>query len=245
MTTFENAAQIGAAPARPWLRRLTRAIDEKLGRCARCMRLSAILTAMSWLLVALTARLTGPGVWQALAIAGASIFTALLLAHAVAFVVRPAPAVACATCAQRAAERAHRRRRQQRWAWATTLISTPAPTRRRRSGCRGCGATRRRPVDPEALPGAGEGLRGIVEASAEFHAISARLLSPEPEDSWRDETRHHFLYRLAPDATGDTAHALFVTRWDLDEPLSAVIVAPSSDGGEPHVTDLRTALSVR
>jgi hypothetical protein len=66
-----------------------------------------------------------------------------------------------------------------------------------------------------------------------------RLAAPEPADTWKAATRSYFLYRLKPDADGVEAHALFVTQWEEDAPLSAVIVIPHPDGGKPRIINLR------
>lgn len=66
-------------------------IDTKLGRCSRCMRAALLGTAGTWVVV-LAAALAGvPALGVGIALVAAGAFSALSVAHAVAYVVRPLP----------------------------------------------------------------------------------------------------------------------------------------------------------
>jgi hypothetical protein len=62
----------------------------------------------------------------------------------------------------------------------------------------------------------------------------------EPGDSWRVDDRNHFVYPLRPETDGEGATALFIAGWDDYVPLTAAVVIPDPDGGEPRIVDLRT-----
>jgi hypothetical protein len=70
---------------------LQRSIEEKLGRCSRCMTLSALLLVGGWASVVLLARTSAPSVAViAAATLAAALWTALAVAHALAYVLRRA-----------------------------------------------------------------------------------------------------------------------------------------------------------
>jgi len=214
-------------------RPLSTAIDARLGRCSACMQWSAVLTAGSVLVLAL---LIGAGASTAVMLTAgvpAIAFTALSVAHGVAYVVRgPAPAAGCASCAEKA--RARRLARLRSHPWSFLRRQKVAITKAPATGCRTCGKSR------GDLP-ADEGMRAIVEASPEFQSLVGRLAEAEPVDSWEVDMRNHFLYRLKPETDGEGARALFVARWEDDDLLSALVITPDPAGGEPMVVDYRAA----
>jgi hypothetical protein len=222
-------------------------IDAKLGRCARCMRLSAGLTAGSLLLLAalMGAGAGTPLVFAAVVLVGA--FTTLSIAHGIAYLVRgPAPVKGCVSCAEKAKARQRAARRQRRWSWL--LKPKAAAASRTSSGCRTCSKPRSLEAlyaMADELPRADEGLRAVVESSPEYQSLLPRLAALEPIDSWQVDLRNHFVYRLKPETDGEGATALFVARWEDYTPLVAVVVIPDPNGGEPRIVDLRAEIGVR
>jgi len=221
------------------------AIEAKLGRCARCMRLSATLTLGS---AALLALVVTAGVTQPIAFIASipfAAFATLFVAHAVAYVVRgPAPAH-CVPCAQKARARERQLRWQRRWGWLQAKRQSARVIPRSES-CRKCG----KPRTPEeifkaadALPPADEALRGVVESSAVFQSLLPRLADAAPSDTWQVNMLNHFVYPLKAETNGENPTALFIARWEDDGPLSALLITPDPDGGEPHVADLRESMT--
>jgi hypothetical protein len=216
-------------------------IDAKLGRCTRCMRLSAHLTIGSWLLLAAMIVL---GVSSIVAIAAliAVLCTTVSVAHGVAYYVRePGPVQGCNACAQKSKERARRSRRQRVWQRVRHPFAALAAEKKAARRCNTCkpritAANIHELADH--LPSADEDLRAVVEASPEYQLVVSRLAAPDPVDTWQADMRNHFIYRLQPDVNGHCAHALFIARWEDDELLSAVLIRPGHDG-EPTTVDLR------
>ena len=220
---------------------LSVAIDEKLGRCASCMRLSAALTVgTALILFAFISAGAGTPLIVAAAVAAAAS-TTLSIAHGIAFLVRPAPAQGCLSCAEKAKARMKARRRQRMWSWLWKRKTASAT--RKGAECTTCGKPR--PLETlvdiaDELPSADEDLRSLVEASPEFQSLMPQLAAPEPSDTWRANMRSNFVYTLKPAAYGEGAAVLFVASWDSDGLLSATVVIPDKDGGEPRAIDLRT-----
>ncbi len=209
-------------------------VFSKLGRCAHCMRTSAAAALAAVALAALLPA-TGAAAWlQALALTGAVLLSCWLAAHLVAYVLRgPERATGCKTCAEKAKARARAYRWRRLLAAMRGARNAPA---RRTKACRNC-----RPTAPEAMvdsPAAAPGLRHVAEGSPEFARIRARLASTEPADSWQADQRHFFLYDLVPQPDGTVSHALFITRWEDDVPISAVLVTPDPAGGPPQSVNL-------
>jgi hypothetical protein len=231
--------------ARSVLEPLIGLVASDLGRCAHCMHTSAAMTVGAWAVLGIAAGAgAGNGLLFLLALPSAA-FTLLSLAHGVAYVARgPERATGCKSCAERASARRRTERWQRRLGW---LRPFPAPAskqhRRRSGGCRTCtGNTALESEDAAAaLPSAEEGLRHVVERSPEFHLLLTRLASPEPADTWKVNMQSFFLYQLVPDANGQVPHAIFVTRWEDDVPVSAVILTPDPNGGAPVAVNLRTS----
>jgi hypothetical protein len=222
---------------------LSTAIDAKLGRCARCMRWSAGLSGGSFLLLAVVMTAGAGTPLILVAIVPAAAFTTLSIAHGVAYVVRPAPVKGCVSCAEKAQARRRAARRQRLWSWLRKQPKAAAASRTA-GGCKTCG--QRRSVDElsaiaDELPRADEELRGVVESSPEFQSLLPRLAAREPSDSWQADLRNHFVYSLKPETHGEGATALFVARWEDNLPLTAVVVIPDPNGGEPRIVDLRAA----
>lgn len=219
-------------------------IDAKLGRCVRCMRLSAGLTAGSWLLFAALSMLSAQS-WMTLTVTIATVLsTSVSLAHAVAYAVRePAPVTGCSACAQKAKTRARIARRRRRMQWLRHPLTAFRLPRRTRTA-RPCGACKQKITAEnmlelaDQLPAAEVALRAVVESSVEYQLIASRLVSPEPVDTWQADMRNHFLYRLRPDENGQSANALFVARWEDYALMSAVLITPNPTG-EPTIVDLR------
>jgi hypothetical protein len=221
------------------MRPVSAALDAKLGRCARCMRWSAGLCA-GWLLLLgalITAGASKPLILGA--IVPATAFITLFIAHAVAYLVRPAPVKGCLSCAEKAKARRRAARRRRLWSWSPRQRAAEA--RRRARSCRTCG--KRRSAEElsamaDELPPANEELRGLVESSPEFQSLLPRLAALEPVDTWQADMRQHFVYQLRSDGHGPPASALLVASWDNHGLISAVEITPDPEGAEPRVTDL-------
>jgi hypothetical protein len=217
------------------------AIETKLGRCATCIRFAIGLAIGSvvFLVVLMAARVGMP--WILLAAVPTIAFTTLSAAHGVAYVVRgPAPTGECLPCA----EKARARKRAARWRRLTRWLRRPkgVSASRRTTDCKTCG--KRQSGDDlidaaDRLPAADEALRARVESSAEYRSLAQRLAAAQPVDTWRIGARSHFVYPLKPETDGEGATALFIARWEDDALLAAMLVTPDSNGGDPHVTDLR------
>ena len=86
-----------------------------------------------------------------------------------------------------------------------------------------------------------------LKASAEFAAITARLLSELPLDTWQEDELHFFVFWLRPhgdagsepEAASEPPVAVFVMHPASAAPVSAVVVTPRPDRAEPEVHDLR------
>jgi hypothetical protein len=80
-------------PTKQWRRalalRLQRSVEAKLGRCSRCMTVSALLFVGSWGMVAVLAIMRSPSVAAAtVATLAAVLCTGLAVAHSLAYVLR-------------------------------------------------------------------------------------------------------------------------------------------------------------
>jgi hypothetical protein len=97
------------------------------------------------------------------------------------------------------------------------------------------------------LPCADTSLLAPLKMSAEFAAISPRLLADLPLDTWQEDELHFFVFSLSPDgdarngrrAESQAPVAVFVMNFSSAAPVSAVVVMPGPDGAEPDVHDLR------
>jgi hypothetical protein len=221
---------------------MTIPLFDKLGRCARCMRLSGIATGLA--LVAML--LASTSEWTRLIFVTTVAFAAtasLSLAHTIAYLLRPRAAEPCRACAakRRAWARKHfwriLKHRVGRWYRG----EREAP--QRGGNCRNCGQKTPLEVMDEQPPAAA-GLRHVVERSRQFALIAQRLTHPDPADSWEADMLHYFVYTLRPHADGRPAHALFVARWEDDVPVSASLFL-FNEGGEPEVRDLSALLPRR
>jgi len=222
---------------------LATAIDAKLGRCYRCMQMSLASALGLWLLLAVAA-LAAAGTPTLLTLAVPAVaFTLWSAAHGVAYVLRgPERAKGCRNCAERARARQRAVRWRRRWAWLTGKPASAARQRRRKAGCRNCDRSVALKAEDTAaaLPPAEQGLRHVAEDSPEFESLRPRLASQEPVDTWKTNMQSFFLYELKPDADGSVSHALFITRWEDDAPISAVVITPDPAGGEPRSVNLRS-----
>lgn len=216
-------------------------IDEKLGRCSTCIRQSVGLS-LAFLMLLAVLIVIGAGNQLTIPIAIiATASTILASAHGVAYVVRDNSAPKrCTPCEARARARRRAERHDRILSWLSggksvslSLRVTPCRT------CRKAKSVEELIETADELPRADHGLRAIVESSAEYQSLLSRLSPIEPIDTWRVESRHHFVYRLRPNDDARQASALFVARWEDYAPLSAVLITPDPNGGEPQVVDLR------
>jgi hypothetical protein len=214
------------------VRPLSAAIDAKLGRCFKCMRLSAVLTVGSWSLAATLLIVGAPEPLLFFVALMVAALTPLSLAHGIAYVARgPSHASGCVPCAAKAKAQAYKTRR------AFTVRKSPAST------CTSC-AQAPRPLEAlsamaEDLPKADEALAGVLERSGEFNVIRHRLANPEPVDSWQADMKHYFLYKLKSDAEAQNATALFVMSWDYDDPLSGVVITTNQVDRDARMVNLQ------
>jgi hypothetical protein len=213
-----------------FVRPLSAAIDAKLGRCFKCMRLSAALTIGSWSLLAtlLIAGAREPLLFFAALVA--AMLTPLSVAHGIAYALRgPSRAIGCVPCAAKTKVQAYK---------TPSAFTVP----KSRSTCTSC-AQAPRPLEAlsamaEDLPKADEALADVLEKSGEFNAIRHRLSNLGPMDSWQADMKHYFLYELKPDAEAENATALFVMSWDYDEPISGMVVTTDQADGNARVVQL-------
>ena len=223
------------------------AIEQRLGRCSRCIRLSVILTGSS---VALFAAFTAAGAPKPLILVAAApviAFAGLSAAHGIAYLVRePVAATGCTPCAKkaRAIQRAARKRRLFSW-FHRPVRHNGRHTRTSNRHTTATQSLQGLSQSVEALPRADQGLLSVIKASPEYQSIVSRLADADPVDTWREDVRNHFLYRLNADADGAPSEALFVARWEDYDLLSAVVITPSPNGGEARIVDLRVPETIR
>jgi hypothetical protein len=221
------------------LQPVSTAIDAKLGRCGRCMRISATATAVSWALAGVAA-ITESTIGQAIALAGAVPLTVLSMAHGIAYLTRErVSAGGCTACEHKARERARLARRRRVKAWFTGRPGRPA--RQANRGCLDCKTSTRDELIERAdqLPTADTHILDVIQASPEFQHVTPLLAQPAPIDSWMADMRHHFVFALNTTDDGRTRHALFAARWEDYGMASTLLVTQSSGGGDPIVTDIR------
>jgi len=225
-------------PQRSTQQDLRAAFASKLGRCARCIRLSVSLMLGSLFLLAAANSIGASSAVSFFFAIPACVFTVWSGMHGVAYVWRgPERATGCRSCAEKRA--AYRRRNRWRRLKAR-LLGRAAPRRGHASAnCTDCGH-RTAPEEMSAAPPAAEDMRHVVDDSPEFQRLSPRLVSPMPADTWEANMLHYFLYDLMPDDEGRESHAVFITRWEDDAPVSAMIVTPDPAGGNPGLVDLRS-----
>lgn len=220
---------------------LSDAFNAKLGRCSKCIRLSIVLTASSWSLLGLLILFDSPGILTLIAGSATAAFTALLSAHGLAYFIRSDQSQpSCAPCAAKA--KARRRAQWRRRLQSFVSGRGKSVSFRNAANCQRCGRPRSLEEILEVadeLPKADAGLRVTVESCPEFQSLSARLAATEPFDSWRIDAQNHFLYRLKSETDGENATALFVVRWEDYAPMSAVVITPDPNGGEPQIVNLR------
>jgi tetratricopeptide (TPR) repeat protein/glycosyltransferase involved in cell wall biosynthesis len=94
------------------------------------------------------------------------------------------------------------------------------------------------------LPRCFESLLAPLERSPEYRAISPRLAHRRPADTWHQDGLHFFAFELAAVGEGavrppEPPTAVFAMHLESQAVVSAVVVTPSSAGGEPEIMDLR------
>jgi hypothetical protein len=221
----------------PTIHLLTASLDHKLGRCVSCMRLSFALTLTSLLLLGSVIEAHATKSIVLTTATPAAVFTALSIAHALAYALRePAPAGACKPCAAKAmaVRRASQRKHFVKWIRAGLTKSLSD----RRGRVATPHATPYQDIDD--LPGADSGLIPIVESSPEFQTIASQLRDKVPSDTWRDGDRNHFLYRLQSNGESAERNALFIARWEDYGLLCALLITTDLHKAEPLVIDLHS-----
>ena len=217
------------------------AMAEKLGRCARCMRLSAGLAAGSWLLLAGVLGVHAGSWFVLVAAASVAIFTAWSVAHGLAYVARgPARAQGCRSCEERAKARRRKLKWRRRWSWFRAR--KPIAATRQSAGCQHCSEKKALENDyalADMLPPADADLRAVVESSPAFLSLLPRLAARDPVETWRVGMRNYFAYELNPGSDGLPASALLVARWEDDAPMSALVITGEPGSDEVRVVDLR------
>jgi hypothetical protein len=84
-----------------------------------------------------------------------------------------------------------------------------------------------------------------LKRSREHGAVRKRVADLRPADAWQQEGFHFFVFELHIDGNiADTLVtpaplAVFAMHPEVKEPLTAVVVTPSSDGAEAEIRDLR------
>jgi hypothetical protein len=109
-------------------------------------------------------------------------------------------------------------------------------------------------VEPEA-PCADYALLVPLKRSRVYGAVRKRVADLRPADAWQQDGLHFFVFTLRPPdgapgtggagaggagAPAEGPLAIFAMRPEAREPVSAVVVTPSAEGGaDPEITDLR------
>jgi hypothetical protein len=99
------------------------------------------------------------------------------------------------------------------------------------------------------LPCADSALLVPLKRSKEYRAIRKRVADLHPADAWQQEGFHFFVFvlRAEDDTDGvvpEPPVAVFAMHPAENEPISAVIVTPSSDGAEAEIRNVREPDSV-
>ena len=97
-----------------------------------------------------------------------------------------------------------------------------------------------------AEPCADYALLTPLKRSREYHVLRPRVSDLRPTDAWQQDGLHFFVFALHPiDGEATTPNeppvAVFAMRPDADDPVSAVVVRPRSDGLEPEITPITAA----
>jgi len=216
---------------------LSVAIDAKLGRCQRCIRLSIGWTVVCLSVLVLLIIVGAQRQLVLMVSVPAAAFSALSIAHGAAYVLRrPAAAKRCTPC--------EARRKTEREGGLKQGFSrrTPAPgvTSQIFRSCATCGKSKS-PAEliatADQLPRADQRLLKVVESSEPYRSLMEKMASLSPIDDWQANQNNHFVYRLKDDAYGEGASVLFVAAWPTHELISAMVVVPSDP--EPLLIDVR------
>ena len=82
-----------------------------------------------------------------------------------------------------------------------------------------------------------------LKRSPDYGAIRPRVAELKPIDAWQDEGLHYFVFLLKshPDAPegAQPPIAVFAMHPEMPRPVSGVIVAPTPDGLDAQITNLR------
>ncbi len=94
------------------------------------------------------------------------------------------------------------------------------------------------------LPCADLALLVPLKRSKEYRVIRKRVADLHPADAWQQEGFHFFVFvlRAAEGTDGvlpEPPVAVFAMHPEMPEPVSAVVVTPSSDGAEAEIRDVR------
>ena len=93
------------------------------------------------------------------------------------------------------------------------------------------------------LPCADYGLMVPLKRSKHYRAIRTRVADLQPADAWQQEGFHFFVFvlRVADDTQlllPEPPVAVFAMHPEMTEPVSAVVVTPSSNGAEAEIRDV-------
>jgi hypothetical protein len=94
------------------------------------------------------------------------------------------------------------------------------------------------------LPCADYGLLVPLKRSREYRTVRKRVADLRPIDAWEQEGFHFFVFVLRTADGADVTLpeppvAVFAMHPEVQEPVSAVVVTPSSDGAEAEIRNVR------
>jgi len=81
-----------------------------------------------------------------------------------------------------------------------------------------------------------------LKRSRAYGSIRRRVADLHPIDAWQQDDVHFFVFQLRPkngSVTPEPPTAVFAVHAGYKEPLSALVVTPQTNGGEPEIMDLR------
>jgi hypothetical protein len=99
------------------------------------------------------------------------------------------------------------------------------------------------------LPCADYGLLTPLKRSKDYRAIRKRVADLHPADAWQQEGFHFFVFVLRAEhgtnsVVPEPPVAVFAMHPAEKQPVSAVVVTPSSDGAEAEIRNVRQPDSV-
>jgi tetratricopeptide (TPR) repeat protein/glycosyltransferase involved in cell wall biosynthesis len=100
----------------------------------------------------------------------------------------------------------------------------------------------------DEAPAAWEALLILLQQTTAYDAIRSRLVGDVPTDTWQEDGLHYFAFDLLSiDESGpslpEPETAVFAIHAESMRLISAIVVTPDANGGEPEIMELRPALA--